>query len=250
MLVRATDAQDVAVAVWDRVINEERVGVEDVVCVFDCVIDRVPLDDPVEVFVVVTELVEVLVFCIVLVETCVLEKDGEADEVLEPRAVRVPQGLPDTVLDAIVVLDKVGLALDVLDCVVEPVVVLEAVVVLVDVPLPVCVFEGIDVRVASGDAEAVFVSAAVLVNGMVGLIVRDGNGLGLAGLDSLAEYVDVVVFVDVLDIVPVVVGTIPRLRSILNSSRRGGVVATKPIDNKIISHFMPIYYKANVSFFM
>jgi len=73
----------------------------------------------------------------VLVETCVLEKDGEADEVLEPRAVRVPQGLPDTVLDAIVVLDKVGLALDVLDCVVEPVVVLEAVVVLVDVPLPV-----------------------------------------------------------------------------------------------------------------
>jgi len=56
--------------------------------------------------------------------------------------------------------------------------------------------------------------------------------------------------VDVLDIVPVVVGTIPRLRSILNSSRRGGVVATKPIDNKIISHFIPIYYTAIVSFFM
>jgi hypothetical protein len=88
------------------------------------------------------------------------------------------------------------------------------------------------------------------VNCIVGLIVRDGNGLGLASLDSLAEYVDVVVFVDVLDIVPVVVGTIPRLRSILNSSRRGGVVATKPIDNNIINHFMPIYYKAIVSFFM
>jgi hypothetical protein len=49
----------------------------------------------------------------------------------------VPQGLPDAVLDSIVVLDKVGLALDVLDCVVELVVVLEAVVVLVDVALPV-----------------------------------------------------------------------------------------------------------------
>jgi hypothetical protein len=81
-------------------------------------------------------------------------------------------------------------------------------------------------------------------------MVRDGNGLGLASLDTLAEYVDVVVLVDVLDIVSVLVGTIPRLRSILNSSRRGGVVATKPIDNKIISHFMPIYYTAIVSFFM
>jgi hypothetical protein len=62
VLVRATDAQDVADAVWDRVGGEERVGVEDVVCVFDCVIDLVPLDDPVEVFVAVTELVEVRVF--------------------------------------------------------------------------------------------------------------------------------------------------------------------------------------------
>jgi hypothetical protein len=162
----------------------------------------------------------------------------------------VPQGLPDVVLDAIVVLDKVGLALDVLDCVVEPVVVLEAVVVLVDVPLPVCVFEGKDVRVPSGDADALLVRAAVRVDTAVGHMVRDGNGLGLASLDALAENVDVVVFVDVLDIVPVVVGTIPRLRSILNSSRRGGVVATKPIDNNIINHFMPIYYTANVSFFM
>jgi hypothetical protein len=204
----------------------------------------------VDVFVAVTELVPVLVFCTVLVETCVLEKDGEADAVLEPRAVRLPQGLPDVVLDAIVVLDKVGLALDVLDCVVEPVVVLEAVVVLVDVPLPVCVFEGIDVRVASGDAEAVFVSAAVRVDTAVDRMVLDANEDGLSIAVILAEYVDVVVFVDVLDIVPVVVGTIPRLRSILNSSRRGGVVATKPIDNKIINHFMPIYYEGNVSFFM
>ena len=106
------------------------------------------------------------------------------------------------------------------------------------------------VRVPREDAEDVFDSAAVLVNCMVDTIVRDGNGLRLSIAVTLDEYVDVVVLVDVLDIVPVVVGTIPRLRSILNSSRRGGVVATKPIDNKIISHFMPIYYKANVSFFM
>jgi len=62
VLVWTADAQDVAVAVWDRVISEERVGVEDVVCVLDCVIDLVPLDDPVDVFVAVTELVPVLVF--------------------------------------------------------------------------------------------------------------------------------------------------------------------------------------------
>ena len=73
----------------------------------------------------------------VLVAACVLEKDGEADEVLEPRPVRVPQGLPEVVLDAIVVLDKVGLALDVRDCVEELLTVFVAVVVLVDVPLPV-----------------------------------------------------------------------------------------------------------------
>lgn len=57
-----------------------------------------------------------------------------------------------------------------------------------------------------------------------------------------AEYVEVVVFVDVFDIVLVAVGAMPKLRPILNSSRPGGIVATRPIDNNIISHFIPIYY--------
>ena len=41
----------------------------------------------------------------------------------------------------------VGLALEVRDCVEEPLTVLEAVVVLVELTLPVCVFEDMDVRV-------------------------------------------------------------------------------------------------------
>ena len=67
-------------------------------------------------------------------------------------------------------------------------------------------------------------------------------------MSLIAEYVEVVVLVEVLDKVPVAVGTIPRLRSRFTSSRTGGVAATRPIDNKIINHFMPIYYKLNVSF--
>jgi len=62
--------------------------------------------------------------------------------------VNVPQGLPVEVLDCAIVLVIVGLALDVRDCVEEPLAVLEAVVVLVDVILPVLVFEDIDVRVS------------------------------------------------------------------------------------------------------
>lgn len=152
----------------------------------------------------------------------------------------VPHGLPVEVLDCAEVLDIVGLALEVRDCVEDPLTVLEEVTVFVDVTLPVFVFEVIEDRVARGLAVAVFVSAAVRVNTTVGLIVTDGNWVGVSTLEALAEYVDVVVFVDVLDIVPVAVGTIPRLRSILNSSKPGGVAATRPIDNKIINHFMPI----------
>lgn len=59
----------------------------------------------------------------------------------------VPQGLPVEVLDCAIVLVIVGLALDVRDCVEDPLTVLEAVVVLVEVTLPVFVFEDIDVRV-------------------------------------------------------------------------------------------------------
>ena len=153
---------------------------------------------------------------------------------------RVPHGLPVEVLDCAVVLDIVGLALEVRDCVEEPLTVLEEVTVFVDVILPVFVFEDIEDRVARGLAVVVLVTAPVRVNATVGLIVRDEIWVGVSSLDALAEYVEVVVFVDVLDIVPVAVGTMPRLRSILNSSRPGGVAATRPIDNKIINHFMPI----------
>jgi hypothetical protein len=152
----------------------------------------------------------------------------------------VPHGLPVEVLDCAVVLDIVGLALEVRDCVEEPLTVLEEVTVFVDVILPVFVFEDIEDRVARGLAVVVLVTAPVRVNATVGLIVRDEIWVGVSSLDALAEYVEVVVFVDVLDIVPVAVGTMPRLRSILNSSRPGGVAATRPIDNKIINHFMPI----------
>jgi len=154
--------------------------------------------------------------------------------------VSVPHGLPVEVLECAEVLDIVGLALEVRDCVEEPLTVLEEVTVFVDVTLPVFVFEDIEDRVARGLAVVVLVTAAVRVNATVGLIVRDEIWVGVSSLDALAEYVDVVVFVDVLDIVPVAVGTMPRLRSILNSSRPGGVAATRPIDNKIINHFMPI----------
>jgi len=102
----------------------------------------------VEVFDEVIELVLVFVARMVLVASCDLENEGEADEVLEPLPVTVPQGLPVEVLDCAVVLDIVGLALDVRDCVEEPLTVLEAVVVLVEVILPVFVFEDIDVRVS------------------------------------------------------------------------------------------------------
>lgn len=78
------------------------------------------------------------------------------------------------------------------------------------------------------------------MNANVGFIVTDGNGESVASADALAEYVEVVVLVDVLDMVPVAVGTMPRLRSIANSSRPGGVVATRPIDNNIISHLIRI----------
>ena len=117
---------------------------------------------------------------------------------------------------------------------------MDAVVVFVDVILPVFVLDVIDDKVARGLALVVLVTAPVRVNAIVGLIVRDEIWVGVSILDALAEYVEVVVLVDVFDIVPVAVGSIARLRSTLNSSRLGGVAATRPIDNKIINHFMPI----------
>lgn len=160
----------------------------------------------------------------------------------------MPHGLPVEVLDCAVVLDIVGLALEVRDCVEDPLTVLEAVVVFVDVILPVFVFEIIEDKVARGLAVAVLVIRAVLVNAIVGLIVCDEKRVGVSSLDALAEYVDVVVLVDVLDIVPVALGTIPKLRSILNSSKPGGVAATRPMDNNMTNHFIAIYYEIDVSF--
>ena len=61
---------------------------------------------------------------------------------------------------------------------------------------------------------------------------------------NLDEYVDVVVFVEVLDIVPVELGIIPfniSCLSILNSSS-GGVELTVPIANNTKSHLIAIYY--------
>jgi len=162
--------------------------------------------------------------------------------------VRVPHGLPVEVLDCADVLDIVGLALEVRDCVEDPLTVLDALVVFVDVTLPVFVFDDIEDIVVRELALAVLVIRAVLVNAMVGLIVCDEAWVGVSSLDALAEYVDVVVLVDVLDIVPVALGTIPRLRSMLNSSKPGGVAATRPMDNNMTNHFIPIYYEVYVSF--
>jgi len=84
--------------------------------------------------------------------------------------------------------------------------------------LPVTVLEDDDESVSLDVDEEVLVIREVLVNCCVGFIVTEGSldGVGLnVGLD---ENVEVVVFVDVLDIVVVEVGTIPfsnRLLSML-----------------------------------
>jgi len=114
VLVTAMLAEEVPVAVWDLVRAAERERVGDPVGVFDCVIDLVPLEEPVDVLEEVIELVPVLVPRRVLVASSDLENDGDADEVLVPLPVRVPHALPVEVLDCAVVLEIVGLALDVL----------------------------------------------------------------------------------------------------------------------------------------
>lgn len=57
--------------------------------------------------------------------------------------------------------------------------------------------------------EDVFDKADVFVDRGVSLIVTDGNPVGVGLNVDLAEYVDVVVFVEVLDMVVVEDGTIP-----------------------------------------
>ena len=106
------------------------------------------------------------------------------------------------------------------------------------------VLEDDDESVSLDVDEEVFVIADVLVNCGVGLIVTEGSLVGVGRNVNLDEYVDVVVFVDVLDIVPVELGIIPfsiSCLSILNSSN-GGVEPTVPIANNTKSHLIAIYY--------
>lgn len=75
--------------------------------------------------------------------------------------------------------------------------------------LPVIVLEEDDELVSLDVDEEVLVIREVLVNCLVGFIVTEGNLVGVGRNVILDEYVDVVVFVDVLDIVPVELGIIP-----------------------------------------
>jgi len=114
------------------------------------------------------------------------------------------------------VLEFIGLEEPVLDCVVVAVCVLEEVWVLDVVVLPVTVFEDEEESVNLEVEEEVFDKADVFVNTGVPLIVTEGNPVGVGLKLALAENVDVVVFVDVLDSVPVELGTIPFTKRVLS----------------------------------
>jgi hypothetical protein len=75
--------------------------------------------------------------------------------------------------------------------------------------LPVTVLEDEEESVSLDVDEDVFDKADVFVVRDVGLIVTEGNPEGVGLNVDLAEYVDVVVFVEVLDMVVVEDGTIP-----------------------------------------
>jgi hypothetical protein len=110
--------------------------------------------------------------------------------------------------------------------------------------LPVIVLEDVEESVSLDVDEEVLVIREVLVNCGVGLIVTEGSLVGVGKRVNLDENVDVVVFVEVLDIVPVELGIIPfniSCLSILNSSN-GGVELTVPIANNTKSHLIAIYY--------
>ena len=110
--------------------------------------------------------------------------------------------------------------------------------------LPVIVLEDEEESVSLDVDEEVLVIREVLVNCGVGLIVTEGSLVGVGKSVNLDEYVDVVVFVEVLDIVGVELGIIPfsiSCLSILNSSN-GGVELTVPIANNTKSHLIAIYY--------
>ncbi len=244
VLVLSTDGLEVVVAVWVLDKGGDRVNVEEALDVLDCpgVLDWV--DEPVEVLLDVWVEVPVRVPRIVRVWRADLEIEVEAVDVRDPRAENVREGDDEEVLDNAVVLEFVGLDDPVLDWVVVPVWVLEEVWVLDVVVLPVIVLEDEEEPVSLDVDEEVLVIREVLVNCGVGLIVTEGNLVGVGLNVDLAEYVDVVVFVEVLDIVGVELGIIPfsiSCLSILNSSN-GGVELTVPIANNTKSHLIAIYY--------
>lgn len=104
-----------AVCVLDPTGDLDRVGEAEEVLVE--VIVRVPLDDPLDVFVAVRVVVPVLEFTIVFVCKGDLDIDVEPVDVRDPRADHVSDGEAEDVLDVPVVLDCVGLDEPVLDCV-------------------------------------------------------------------------------------------------------------------------------------
>lgn len=117
--------------------------------------------------------------------------------------------------------------------------------------LPVIVLEDEEESVNLEVEEDVFDKADVFVKAGVPFIVTEENRVGVGLNVGLDEYVDVVVFVDVLDIVPVELGTIPFTKSCLSimksskpvfSENVGGVEPTNPIVNSTKSHLIPIYY--------
>ena len=244
LLVLSIDGLDVDVALWVLDKGGDRVNVEEALEVFDNpgVLDW--LDEPVEVLLDVWVAVPVRVPRIVLVWRGDLEIEVEAVDVRDPRAENVWHPEDEEVLDNAVVLEFVGLDDPVLDWVVVPVWVLEEVWVLDVVVLPVIVLEDVEESVSLDVDEEVLVIREVLVNCGVGLIVTEGSLVGVGKRVNLDENVDVVVFVEVLDIVPVELGIIPfniSCLSILNSSN-GGVELTVPIANNTKSHLIAIYY--------
>jgi hypothetical protein len=82
--------------------------------------------------------------------------------------------------------------------------------------LPVAVLDDVCDFVVRALEEDVFVKAEVFVNTDVPLIVTEGNPVGVGLKVDLDENVDVVVFVEVLDIVPVELGTIPFIKRVLS----------------------------------
>jgi hypothetical protein len=114
------------------------------------------------------------------------------------------------------VLEFVGVDDPVLDWVVVDVSVLDEVWVLDVVVLAVWVLDDVTEFVVKGLEEEVLVVTDVFVDTGDGLIVREGNSVIVGWRVALAENVEVVVFVEVFEAVPVDVGIIPFITSCLS----------------------------------